>query len=472
MSQKQRSLVMMLGALVVAGVLGGIAYQTQKSDEAKKAQDEKQAKLFDFDSSKVTGIKVTAKGQTTELSKQGERWMLTAPMQAEADAAAVDGVLNRMDKLKSKSVVEEHPTDVHKYGLDSPKADVVLTIAGAPSVELILGDENEFNHAQYAKKAGSDTVYLAEGGNAASLEKNTFDLRDKTVWNFKDLELTKIEARPTEGEPFKLQRDGDNWKMLEPKAQGADLTTVSQMLTLLKNLRALAIPEENPTDLAKYHLDHPDAEVTLTTVTPTSLRFGIVTDTDGKTKKLYAQRSDRPTIFQLPITGTDSLKQTPATLEDKTILHYAVDSVGAMQFTTPGGVTLLVQRKHTPASDAGPADETWTQMAPKPGEAKKWKLSGLMHNLASLRAAKVTADAPTDLKPYGLDAPRKKLVIQDSVGQALGEIWVGSESGANVYVKTPKDNRVFEVEKHKLAELPEGPDDLLNLPPATTAAKP
>ena len=177
----------------------------------------------------------------------------------------------------------------------------------------------------------------------------------------------------------------------------------------------------------------------------------------GKEKEeLFAKASTGPAVFKLLVNALDSLKQTPQTLEDKTVARFDIDAVAAMTLVAGDGATILVQRKRV---DGGGLD-SWSQLSPKSGEGKAWKINGLMHNLATLRAAKVDG-SPADMKPYGLDVPRKRVTVQDNRGGALLELAVGNAGGGNVYVKAGTDPRVFEIEGYKLAALPDGAEDLL-----------
>lgn len=459
MNQKQRTLVQLGVAVLVAGALAGLAFKTGRDEEAKAASDEKAALLNTFDTTRVDWVKVNAKGETTELRKTGTTWEITEPLHADVDVGVLDGLLGRLSELKTKSKVEDAATDLAKYGLAKPHAEVWAKGQGI-DVDVLFGDANAYNYSEYVKRGADQAVYLAEGENAA-LEKNTFDLRDKRVHPFDPSSATGLQVTLPDGGAYSLAKTGEGWRLKEPVPERADDTVVGQILATLAGLRASAIPEEKVADLAKYGLDAPSRTATVTgRGPPLTFLFGVP---KGRERiELFAKATPGDAVYKLLTNAVDVLQQSPEMLEDKVIARFETSEVAAMTFTIPGGATILVQKRRQLA-DAGSGPDTWSQLSPKTGEGKAWKIGSLMHNLAGLRAVKVVG-SPSDLKPYGLDAPQHTVKVQNGVGEALVELDVGSGEGANFYVKVAHDPRVFEVEKYKLGSLPEGPDDLLMIP--------
>lgn len=459
MNQKQRTLALMAVSVLIAAGVGGLVLKLDRDEDTKKTTDEKAALLNTFDTTKVDWIKVTAKGLTTELRKTGDKWEVTEPLHAAVDVGTLDALLGRLSELRTKSKVEDAAVDLAKYGLDKPHLEVWSKGQGI-DVDVQVGDANGFNYAEYVKRGGDKAVYLAEGSNAA-LEKTTFDLRDKRVHPFEPAAATSLQVKTPDGD-YTLTKTGEGWRLTTPQQERADDAVVGQILATLSGLRALAIPEEKLLDPPKYGLDAPSRAAAVT-VDGAAVTFLFGTKKDQERTDLFVKTNPGDPVYKLVPNAIDVLKQTPATLEDKTISKFDLGAVAAMSFTIPGGATILVQKKHSPA-DAGFAPEAWSQLSPKSGAGRASKIGGLMHNFSNLRAAKVVG-IPTDLKPYGLDAPKHTVKVQNAVGEALAELEVGSADGADLYVKTAHDPRVFEVENYKLSNLPEGPDDLLDMTP-------
>jgi hypothetical protein len=461
MNQKQRTLVLLGGALVGAGALGWLAVGALQADRDKFELDAKESLLFPFDFERSVGLVVTARGETTEVARQEDAWSLISPVQGPADPNVVEGAIDRVAHLKRKALVDEKPADLKKYGLDHPRAQVTVRLAEGQVAHLELGDDSGFSGGQYARRDGKEAVLLVEGGNA-SLERTTLDLRDKRVLPFESQTVTGIDVRTPEGS-YTLTRTGDLWRQTEPLSQRADLQTVIKVMRALQSIKAKRFAAESATDLAPFGLDNPSRQVKLTFTdhAEVTLTLGQGPAADGGLPEAFAKRSDSPIIYAVPLESAPELKQSAATLVDRTVLRFELAKVAALSFTTPSGETVLVQRKKLPLRDGGATEETWRELQPLQGDAKLWTLSGLLHNLATLRASEVFSDGKLDDKVTGLSKPRRKVALQDNAAQPLAELWVGSEAGDQVYVQAAGDDRIFKVDKVRLSELPDTGEQLL-----------
>src|SRR5690606_13763062 len=105
MSKQTRSLV---ATLVVAAAGGAIVwagyFATKASDDARKKQTESQAKSFEFEKDAVTKVALTAQGNTVAIEKRDGVWHVTAPVQARADAAAVESLVSAVHALKARDL--------------------------------------------------------------------------------------------------------------------------------------------------------------------------------------------------------------------------------------------------------------------------------------------------------------------------------------------------------------------------------
>ena len=102
-------------------------------------------------------------------------------------------------------------------------------------------------------------VYTAEGGLRWTLEKSTFDLRDKEVFNFaEEPKVTKLHVKSEKGE-YSLERDEKNaWKLTAPIQAAADSTMVTNMFVTLKGERAQAFVPDSQMNRLHFGLEKPD----------------------------------------------------------------------------------------------------------------------------------------------------------------------------------------------------------------------
>src|SRR5512144_2988768 len=212
-----RSLVSTLALLAVAG--GAVAaawFGIARKDDAAQAKKAAEEKLYAFAPAKVRAIVVQAKGDRTALSRAGDGWRIESPVKADAERATVDALLDRIAELRRKSSIATAPdaAALARYGLSQPRATVNLTLDGGKSETLALGDENAFDGTEFVRTT-SGAVELVPGDVKWSVERSTFDLRDKRLLPFADKDLQRVSiAAPRLS--YELLREGESWRLEAP----------------------------------------------------------------------------------------------------------------------------------------------------------------------------------------------------------------------------------------------------------------
>ena len=262
MKSRSRSLLPLLVLAVAAG--GAVSYAwfgVARKDEASKARKDADAKLYRFDAAKVKAVTVDAKGAATRLARAGDGWRIEAPVQAEAERSAVEALVDRIATLRRKSAVAEKPDPaaLANYGLAAPKATVKLSLEGGGEETLALGDENPFDGSVFVRTT-SGAVELVGGDVKWSVDRSTFDLREKRLLPFEDKDLARVEVVAPRLS-YALAREGDAWRLDAPVKEKADVATVQRVLSAIRGLRATAF-ERGGDDRARG-LDRPRWKVRL-----------------------------------------------------------------------------------------------------------------------------------------------------------------------------------------------------------------
>jgi hypothetical protein len=461
MTQRKKSLVTLGSLLAVAAATGLFAYYgVFKKQEAEKAAKEKKETLFaDLDKTKIKELKVTAKGETTVLTrKQPEGWEIVSPLAAEAEKNVVDSLVDRLAELKSKATIEEKSQNIAKYGLDKPSIEIVAKVEGGGELRLRAGAENSFDDTIYVAVGDSSDVLLSEGGLKWSLEKNTFDLRDKRLLRFEEAAAKELEVRVGKSR-YSLSKQSGKWQLASPMADRADESTVNRILGALGNLRAVKIAADHPSpaEEAKHGLAPPRLEATLTLDGGTQLKLQAGEAEEGGTKKFYARGKEATFIAEVPESVFTDLDVKVIDLRDKTVLAFEREKVQGIRFEL-SGETVAVE-KVKPPPDGGTGDE-WKVTAPAPGEAKKWKMGSLLWTLSGLKGKSFADEAGTDLAKYGLDKPARTIALIGENGADLGAILFGKSEGDIFYVKSTASPRVLEVEKSRMVDVPNSRADI------------
>ena len=221
----------------------------------------------------------------------------------------------------------------------------------------------------------------------------------------------EISVASAGGETIRLVKEASGWKVAAPFAAPADTSAVESMLTSLEKLEADEVVVEKVANPAEYGLDNPSRTITAVVEgAPAALRveFGSKSP-DGSS--VYARGSGSPRIYLVPQWVEGGFDKKPFDLRDRDLLHVKRDDVRSLEISGPEGSYALAR------TDAG----EWAFTKPAATRAGRWSVDGLLGTVENLRMESIAAEAPTDLKPFGLDKPARTvgLVLKDGSTRAL-----------------------------------------------------
>lgn len=487
MSQANRTLVL-LSVLTAAAIgIGLYAYfGVQQPDVQNAKVKDRNEKLFDplkLDERAADGglarieftrITVTFQSETTSLAREpGKEWLLTAPVQGPADKLAVDQVVSQLQQAKFKRVIEEKPDDaaLAKYGFTPPQfvvtAEAQVGEAGEKrTLKLEGGIENTFDGTVYLRREGDPQVWSAEGGVRWSLQKSTFDFREKAIFGVDELQAVKVEVKTKEN-AYTLERDAKKaWQLSKPIQAAADQATLVAAFGTLKADRAISFPADTAEARKNFEVPLVDATFTLESGSVVRIRFAKV----GTQTWMLREEGGRAVIAEYPASSPGQLNRNPNDLKDRLVLTFKKELVAKILFRTAEGKELVVERART--EDGGNGD-SWQVTAPTAGPAKTFKVAAVLWTLGAIKSNALGEDNPKDWSKYGLDAKAKSVTLFGRDGKELAQLVIGKEvlgKPSIAYLRGTR-NQVVEGDSSRLAELPATVEDLLERTAAVDAGK-
>lgn len=467
MKQTTKSLVTVLALVVAAGAIGTAALWAGRDEEKKAEQKERTEKIFDFDKAKVRSLRVEKAGKlVAALSRKDATtgWDITEPVKAEGDDLAANALVDALAALKQKKDLGEEK-DGKPYGLEAPSAAVSVKTEDGKESRLEVGADNPFDNTVYVRKGAETTIRMIDASAKAPFLKELFELRDKSVLHLDSAaEIRRIEVTGAKV-PYALEKDGAGWKLLSP-AGAADSATADRIASALKGLKATAIAAETAPVLAAFGLAPAKITVKLGVSQggkelERTLLLGEVRA--AVTAKTYAKRDDSPAIFEVDGQILKDVEKDLFELQDKQLTHASREDVRKIVLETPGAAKIEIARSKPALPDGGAAEEEFALLAPQKGPAKKWKISSALYTITGLRAALL---GPKDLTKQGLDKPRTVTLLGDG-DKVLLRMLVGGETPEHRrWVLADGMDRVAEVEKGAVDELPWKLADVLETPAA------
>ncbi|HEX3529251.1 MAG TPA: DUF4340 domain-containing protein [Thermoanaerobaculia bacterium] len=191
------------------------AADTKKKDKDKK--DKKDGEALD-----------EAQGQPASA------WTLTQPMQARADAFAVDGLLDALTGLQ-KTRTFDGKVDRAAVGLDKPRATVRLKTAKGETV-LLLGAEVPTGGELIA--AVGDDTYVVADSILTQVDKDPGSWRDRQLFRAGRDAISRITLTGPPGGPVVLAQQNGIFQLERPLADHADRETTDDLYADLSGLTA------------------------------------------------------------------------------------------------------------------------------------------------------------------------------------------------------------------------------------------
>jgi hypothetical protein len=389
--------------LVIGLALGAYVYFVEmKRELPPDPTAAARTKVFkDLDAAKIETVTVKASaGDTTTLKKTNDAWQITAPVTSAVDVSEVSSVTTNLASLESERVVDEQPKDLAKFGLAEPHVDITFRAAGDKADRrLQLGIKTPTGGDLYAKLASEPKVFLVPAYLESSLDRGTFQLRDKTTLKFDRDKTDMLEVAAADAPAMKFVKQGESWTMTQPVAARTDSSAVEGLVGRIASaqMKSMAAQEPAASDLATYGVAKPAVQVTVGAGSATA---GLLVGGDSQDGGAYAKDTSRPMVFTIEKALADDLKKGPAEYRQKDLLEFRVFTGKKIELTR-GGVTHAFEKKKDTAAakDAPGAAETWTQTQPAPAAGAKvdaTKIDDFAGKLADLRA-----DSFVDKLPAG-----------------------------------------------------------------------
>jgi hypothetical protein len=421
-----RSLLILL---VVALGLGAYIYFVEAKRDPGDA--EKKAKVFTVDASKIEEIEVhAASGDVTTLKKSGDTWAIVSPIAAGADESTVTAITDALAAMDVEKVLDENATALGQYGLEPPRFSVAFRAAGDPTRHRIaIGSKTPTGSDLYARIEGQNRLFLTPTQYDDTLNRTTFDLRDKRVLAFSRDAVDALTIAEKGAPEIALTRKDSNWTMTAPITTRADFSPVDGIVGRLDAVRMQAIVSEGseptPAQLKSYGLDAPQIVATLGSgSSKATLAIGSKKDANA----VYARDLSRPIIFTVEPALVTDLSKKPDDLRIKDVFEFK--SFNATGLDVTHGATAVSFSRTKPAGGDASAADTWTQTKPVAKAANQTALTDLMNTLSSMRIDRFVTSTP----PAGDDLV---IVAHTGEGAAAEEHVTLRKVGTTVYAIRP-----------------------------------
>jgi hypothetical protein len=414
--------------VVLAGLGAYIYFVTSKTPEGDP-NAKKQEKVFAaLQADTIDEIKVsTAAGDATTVKNEAGAWKVTQPIAAAAAESEVSGITTALGQVEVVRVVDENPTNLNDYGLSNPRIEVDFKAAGDKDYrKLFIGDKSPTGADLFAKRNDEKKVFLIPALQETTLNRTTFDLRDKGLLKFDREKVEGLEVS-SGGKALAVAKDGGDWKITKPLQTRADFGSVEGLIGRLQTaqMKSIVADTASPADLKKYGLDKPDVTVNLNVG---SARATLLVGGKAADNTVYARDASKPAVVTVESALLDDLKKGADDYRRKDIFEFRPFNATRIEITRNGQTVVLERVK----GQGDNAPDKWRRTSPTTGDADKEKSDGLLSKLSNMRATSfVEGTAKT-----GLDKPAMTIAVKFDEGKKEEKATFG-QVGNEVFVSRP-----------------------------------
>ncbi len=438
--------------LVVLGLGAYLYYVEMPSAE----QEAKAKRLYDVKADDISELTLTYQDHEIALMKTGEEWHMSKPLDVLADATAVKNIAATLADAESKKELTESSGDLSVYGLDKP---FVVVHAKAKDKDLpvfSVGKTTPIGSNAYVQRADDKKIFLTNSAFRTGLDKQPKDLRDKTILNFADGDVQRIELHAADKD-IRLGLKNGAWVIEQPGSFIADATIVRTLLSSLRSLRANDFPDAAPEQLAAYGLTNPRLKVSLFLGKDNARKDILLGGDNGDKKEVYLQTSGNPTVYTVSDWVMRDLNKDAGELRDKTVLAFDRAALTAIEVRRADGDQFKL---------IGSDKDGW-KVDGNPGNVATSAMSQWLGDLHDLKGFEIAADNPTNLASFGLDAPLMTITFKGAQDVALGSILIGEhkaeQGNKEFFAMPPAGPTVFKIRDYLVTRLNKRGQDFIEV---------
>ena len=288
------------------------------------------------------------------------------------------------------------------------------------------------------------------------LSNNILAYKDKAIYKLAPQSIVQIAIESEQGR-CSFIKNGDNWKMIEPKEYKINEELVNMMARKLENLEALRILQNNSGDLSQYGLDRPSMTIWFRHSEGQESKLLIGHNT-ASNYQYYVMDSDSEAVCTITANDLEVFKEGKAfEFRDRCILTQGLGRV--KRFGIESGENKEIELIEYEAGK-------WLLVEPCKVEVKNDYVNEILSAVAKLEIKEFIEDDPEDLDKYGLENPMYTLFLEDEKGSIRNFYFCPAENDKKeLYIKTDSEKGVFKISSDAFNPGLIVIEDLINIAP-------
>ncbi len=429
---------------ILAGLVAYYYFVEIKGGQRKQQAKEKSEKLLTLEEDEIQTITLIRSQDTVVLERaDDDGWTMSEPLQTDADASAVDDFLSELASAKAERDIDTQES-LAGFGLAPPAYTVIVASKKQETDTLRVGDKNPTDRYLFVLSSKKPGVVLTGTQLETHLEKDIFAFRDKSVLRFRKEDVSQIELQRQGMEDIRISRQGDGWQIVSPLETQADRYAVDNLVNRIHDAKAARFEAEAIQSREAYGLQNPWIDVTLT-LEPEKDRRQLLIGKQKESNRFYAHDTSREPVFTVDTMLVAELKKRLFDIRDKTVAAFERDSVCTIEIMYADTLTLTFRMDE---------EDAWRLSSPVEAKAIQWKVTGILSDIAYLKATSFVGPVSSDLARYGLENPQIDVFLKDTETNTLARVKIGHCTGEDdVYVMNVLTDWIYTTEDNIIGRL-------------------
>jgi Domain of unknown function (DUF4340) len=263
--------------------------------------------------------------------------------------------------------------------------------------------------------------------------------KEKKIFQFEEKDIAQLTVKNSDGE-FVLQKEKDNWKLVQPLATKADKSSADSLasdIAQAKSERELDDPNPN---FRNFGLEPAVVKlvVKLGSGQTHELELG---DKDFSSSSVFGRIPGQNKILVLSSSLHSSATKKLFDFRDKNVLEFQRDQLKAMNILAKGKEYGLEK-----------AADDWHIKKPFASRADNTEVNSIVSDLEFAKVEEFV-NSPAELKSYGLATPAVRVDVFLGDNRARKTLLVGNKIDSNYYAKDEAREAVFKIKEDLFKKL-------------------
>jgi len=438
---------------VIAAILFALIFFFER--QQRHANAEPAQILIHLQPQLVTSVQIIPAGVLEiRADRTNQMWLLTKPIVYPAQPAAVEALLDALQKLTpamrlSAGELRERPDAEKEFGFDSPQISLVIE-AGEQRWQLLVGNKTAPGDQVFLRVVGVEGVFVTDADWLKFIPRAVNDWRDTALVDVNQINDCDWIVVTNGAKIIELRRGATDhlWRMIRPLQARADGDRITDALQRLQTARVSQFVTDDPkADLSAFGLQPADLNLWLgrNTNFVTAIHTGRSLTNDSL--QIYAKREGWNAIVT---TAGEPLSPWRGAVNDFRDPHLLELTAPVAEIESRGGQNFILRQQGTNdwkvAGENFPADIESVQQ--------------FIKTLAGLRVVEFVKDVVTapDLQTYGLASPSRQIILRSATGDTnavIAQLLYGTKQTNEVFVRRADEGFVYAITMEDFNRLPD-----------------